>query len=123
MPGPESDDSEVRLDKYLWAIRLFKTRALAADACVGGKVKINGDSMKAAHRVEVGEVIEARTPGGLRVIKVLALTHFRGPAAVAAAQYEDRTPPPEPEAGPKREHGKGRPTGRDARAVRRLRGV
>ncbi|MBN2799053.1 MAG: RNA-binding S4 domain-containing protein [Deltaproteobacteria bacterium] len=120
-----SDDSplEVRIDKYLWATRLFKTRALAADACNGGKVKVNGDAAKPARHVKIGELIEARTPGGPRVIRVERLSDHRGPAAVAATLFEDLTPPEELEAIPQRDRGAGRPTGRDRRAVRRLRGV
>lgn len=110
----------VRVDKWLWAVRLFKTRSLAAEACQGGKVKVGGDAVKPAKHVKIGDRIEARTPGGLRVVVVTGLAEKRGPARVAVTLYEDHTPE-EPEELVRRGRGAGRPTGKQARAIRRLR--
>lgn len=118
-------DDAVRIDRWLVAARCFKTRPLAQEACDGGHVKVNERPAQPARPVKVGDTVEARTPGGLRVLKVLALDVKRGPASVARALYEDHSPPPPPrEAGPMalRDRGEGRPTKRDARDIRRLKG-
>ena len=122
-PEPQVEKNSVRLDKWLWAARCFKTRSLAADACGGGKVEINGNTAKPATQVKTGDLIEARTPGGPRVLKVLALSERRGPAKVAQTLYEDRTPEPEPRPVLPpllRNRGMGRPTKRDRRRMERL---
>ncbi len=117
--------TEVRIDKWLWAARLFRTRALASAACVAGHVKVNGISVKAAKNVRVGDRLEVRTPGGPKVLEVVGLSDRRGPAPVARTLYIDHTPPPPPEdAAPvvRRERGAGRPSKRDLRRLRKLRG-
>ena len=63
----------LRIDKWLWAARAFKTRSLAADACDGGKVDINGDAAKPAKPVRAGDRVEITTPVGRRILKVIAL--------------------------------------------------
>jgi ribosome-associated heat shock protein Hsp15 len=117
--------ADVRLDKWLWAARCFKTRGLAAEACDAGHVKVNGHSCKPAKSVRVGDRIEARTPGGLRVLDVAALADRRGPAEVARALYLDHSPPPPPRDPMMvtRERGTGRPSKRERRRIDRLRGV
>ena len=117
--------TSVRVDKWLWAARAFKTRSLAADACDGGKVDVNGEAAKPAKPVRGGERIEITIRADRRILKVLALSERRGPAPEARLLYEDLTPPalprvrqPKP---PYREPGAGRPTKRERREIDRLR--
>jgi ribosome-associated heat shock protein Hsp15 len=118
--------ASIRVDKWLWAARAFKTRSLAADACDGGKVDINGDAAKPAKPVRAGDRVEITTPVGRRILKVTALSERRGPAAAARALYDDLTPPAPPRARqpkpPYRSPGAGRPTKRERRDIDRLRG-
>lgn len=119
-------EATVRLDKWLWAARLYKTRSLAQKACATGHVKVDGASAKPSKPVRPGDEIEALTTAGRRIVCVRSLAERRGPAAAARALYEDRTPPPEPGElegrMPWRERGAGRPTKRDRRRLARLRG-
>lgn len=87
---------KVRVDKWLWATRMYKTRSMASDGCSGGHVQINGEIAKASAKVSVGDAVDALTPGGLRNLEVSGLGEKRGSAAVAATLYIDHTPPPEP---------------------------
>lgn len=73
----------VRMDKWLWAARFFKTRAIAVKACDLGRVKSNGQLAKPAREVRVGDHLEITTDAGLHVIQVLKLTEVRGPASEA----------------------------------------
>ena len=77
----------VRLDKWLWAARFFKTRALAARACELGRVQSNGQPMKPAREVHTGNRLTVTTEGGLFEVEVVALSETRGPAAVAQTLY------------------------------------
>jgi ribosome-associated heat shock protein Hsp15 len=79
----------VRIDKWLWAARFFKTRALASKACELGRVQSNGVLAKAAREVRVGDVLKVRNEGGDFVIEVLVLSEMRGPAAVALGLYRE----------------------------------
>lgn len=118
-------DLTVRLDKWLWAARCFKTRSLATTACNAGHVKLNGDSAKPSKALRVGDRLEVRTPGGLRVLEVTGLAETRGSATIAQTLYLDHSPPPPPkdELGLLvRERGAGRPSKRDLREIRKLRG-
>lgn len=81
----------VRLDKYLWAARFYKTRALATQAIDGGKVHLNGQRTKAAKRISVNDTVAINQGGILREIKVIALSDKRGPAKVAITLYEEST--------------------------------
>ena len=83
---------KLRLDKYLWAIRLFKTRTLAAAACDTGKVKMLGTSVKAAKNVVVGDEYEIKTEARKWVIKVTGLLHNRVAYSEAIKYYIDITP-------------------------------
>ena len=117
----------VRLDRWLWASRTFKTRSLAADACDGGKVDVNARAAKPARAVRVGDVIRVTLGQGRhRMLKVAGLDERRGSSARARALYEDLTPPEPPRprwtAPPLRLPGTGRPTKRERRAIERLRG-
>jgi ribosome-associated heat shock protein Hsp15 len=88
---------KLRLDKYLWAIRLFKTRGMAAEACEKGRVKTEGVSAKPAKPVRIGEQYEIKTDSRRWVIKVTGLLEKRVQYAEAVKNYEDLTPPEEKE--------------------------
>src|SRR5687767_15742699 len=83
---------KLRVDKYLWAIRLFKTRSLASEACEKGKVKLNGSGVKAAKAVNVGDEFEVKTEAKRWVIKVTGLLHNRVQYVEAIKYYVDITP-------------------------------
>jgi ribosome-associated heat shock protein Hsp15 len=83
---------KLRLDKYLWSIRMFKTRSQAAEACEKGKVKYNGTSAKASKTVSVDEEYEIRTEGKKWLIKVVGLLHSRVQYSEAINYYIDITP-------------------------------
>jgi ribosome-associated heat shock protein Hsp15 len=82
-------DQEFRLDKWLWAARFFKTRALAAEAIDGGKVQVNGDRAKRARRLSPGDELRIRLGAYEHVVTVKALSNRRGPASVAAELYQE----------------------------------
>jgi ribosome-associated heat shock protein Hsp15 len=86
------EKEKLRLDKYLWAIRLFKTRSMAADACDSGKVKLDGASVKASKQVTVGDEYEVKTEAKRWRIKVTGLLHNRMAYAEAIKYYLDITP-------------------------------
>ncbi|HJW17330.1 MAG TPA: RNA-binding S4 domain-containing protein [Flavisolibacter sp.] len=87
-----AEKEKLRIDKYLWAIRLFKTRTLAAAACDSGKVKQNGTAVKAAKNVAVGDEYEVKTEAKKWRIKVTDLLHNRQAYAEAIKYYLDITP-------------------------------
>jgi ribosome-associated heat shock protein Hsp15 len=123
----DADAISLRIDKWLWAARFFKTRGLAAGACTGGKVDVNDEAAKPAKSVRTGDTIKITLPHGRRrIVKVRALDDRRGPASVAQALYEDLTPPEPPRARqappPYRPPGAGRPTKRERRQLNRLTG-
>ena len=123
----ETAATSLRIDKWLWAARFFKTRSLAAGACTGGKVDINDEAAKPAKAVRVGDMIRMTLPRGRRrIIRVVTLDDHRGPASVAQTLYEDLTPPEPPRARqappPYRPPGAGRPTKRERRQLDRLTG-
>jgi len=115
----------VRADRWLWAARLFKSRALAAAACTGGKVEVNDQSAKPARLLRPGDLVRVTRPAGKRIVRILALAQRRGPAPVARALYDDLTPPAAPRVrtapAAYRPPGAGRPTKRERRQLDRLR--
>ena len=125
------DDGRVRLDKWLWAARFYKTRGLASEAIAGGKVQVNGDRAKRARPVQPGDEIRIRQGPYEHHVVVRALSARRGPASAAAALYEET-----PASRAAREamalqlkslHAafvpdKGRPTKKDRRELGRLKG-
>ncbi|MFQ6016840.1 MAG: RNA-binding S4 domain-containing protein [Kiloniellaceae bacterium] len=116
----------LRIDKWLWYARFFKTRGLAARLCNGGKLRIAGEIVsKAHHKVKPGDVLTFPQGRHIRVVKVLALGTRRGPALEARLLYEDLKPPNTqiklPPDG-RRPRGAGRPTKRQRRQVDLLRG-
>lgn len=119
----------VRIDKWLCAARFYKTRSLAADACDGGKVEVNGHTAKPHKLVRVNDKLSFTHPSGLKEITVIGLSERRGPAPEARLLYEDHSPPPPPREErhffappPLRPIGLGRPTKRERRETERLRG-
>lgn len=114
---------DVRVDKWLWAARFFKSRTAAQEACDGGHVQVNDVTAKCARPVKPGDMVRVVTPGGRKIVEVKALADKRGPATVAALLYTDHTPPPPPDE-PRilRDAGEGRPTKRDRRLTDRFRG-
>src|SRR5207237_1506894 len=86
------DNDNLRIDKYLWAIRLFKTRSLATAACDSGKVKWNGAQVKASKQVHVGEEYEVKTEAKRWRVKVTGLLHNRVAYTEATKYYIDITP-------------------------------
>ena len=85
----------VRIDKWLWAVRLYRSRSLATEACHAGHVKIAGQSVKPSREVRVGETITAQTERLTRTVRVLALLDRRVGAKVVGGFAEDLTPPEE----------------------------
>lgn len=119
------DSASARVDKWLWGVRMFKTRELATDACRGGHVRVNGRPAKAATPVRPGDVVEAVVHGRERILEVVRPIEKRVGAAVAAECMVDNSPPPPSrEEDPfvlTREPGTGRPTKRDRRTLDRFR--
>lgn len=126
-----SDDTRVRLDKWLWAARFYKTRSLAAEAIAGGKVQVNGERVKRAKPLQVGDDVRIRQGPYEHQIVVRELSERRGPAAEAIRLYEEK-----PASRAAREamalqlkslHAvfvpdRGRPTKKDRREINRLKG-
>jgi ribosome-associated heat shock protein Hsp15 len=121
----------VRMDKWLWAARFFKSRALAARACELGRIQSHGQPAKPAREVRVGDVLRVTNDSGDFEINVLALSEIRGPATVAQTLYSEteasrearRKAAEERKANPPVESFRaGRPSKRDRRAIIRFRG-
>ena len=117
----------MRVDKWLWAARFYKTRSLAQAACEGGKVDVNGQAAKPSRALRAGDRIHLTMGEWRRELVVTALSERRGPATEARTLYDDLSPPPPPRAvrPPRavfRTPGLGRPTKRERRLHDRLRG-
>ena len=126
----ETDD-RVRIDKWLWAARFYKTRSLAAEAIAGGKVQVNGERVKRARPMQIGDEVRIRQGPYEHQIIVRELSDRRGPASDAARMYEEK-----PESRAAREamalqlkslHAafvpeRGRPTKKDRREIEKLKG-
>jgi ribosome-associated heat shock protein Hsp15 len=112
-----------RVDAWLWAVRVYKTRSAATTACRAGHVRINGEKAKAAQHVRIGDELRVRIAGFDRILIVRQLLVKRVGAPLAALAAEDRTPAREPVAMlGVRDRGAGRPTKRERRDIDRLRG-
>ncbi|WDF54438.1 RNA-binding S4 domain-containing protein [Mucilaginibacter sp. KACC 22063] len=125
---PEKD--KLRIDKYLWAIRMFKTRTLASEACKAGRVKLDGQNIKPSHEVKIGETYNIAKGPDRKIITVTGLLENRVDAKTAVNFYSDLTPV---ELTPgfksmfhapmlRRDRGTGRPTKRDRREIDDLQG-
>ena len=119
----------MRIDKWLWAARFFKTRAEAQRLVASGRLRLDGEPMSKPHRqVKPDDVLTFPKAEDIRVIKILAMATRRGPATEAATLYEDLAPPEPrvkstsnaPQPFEKRDPGSGRPTKRERREIDRL---
>jgi ribosome-associated heat shock protein Hsp15 len=120
-----AEKEKLRIDKYLWAIRLFKTRTLASDACKAGRVKLAGQNIKPAHEVKIGEIYHVSKGPERKIILVTGLLENRVDAKTAVNYFEDQTPIEDrgsfqsmfqaPQL--RRDRGAGRPTKRDRRDI------
>ena len=126
MSGP---DTALRLDKWLWYARFFKTRAMATRAIAGGRFRLNGEVMSKPHRAAIiGQTLTFAQADTIRVIRIVALGNRRGPASEAMLLYKDLAPPQPKQTKAKaedsdfeaREKGAGRPTKRERRLTDRL---
>jgi ribosome-associated heat shock protein Hsp15 len=123
---PEKE--KLRIDKYLWAIRIFKTRTLASDACKAGRVKLDNQNIKPSHEVKVGETYQVSKGIDRKIIKVTGLLESRADAKTVINFYDDITPVEQTQAyksmfhAPvlKRDRGTGRPTKRERRDIDEL---
>jgi len=123
---PEKE--KLRIDKYLWAIRIFKTRTLATEACKAGRVKLDSQNIKPSHEVKIGEIYQVSKGIERKVVKVAGLLENRVEAKKAIEFYQDITPVEQTQAfktmfhAPvlKRDRGTGRPTKRDRREIDEL---
>ena len=121
-------DTSVRMDKWLWSVRLYKTRSVAAEACAAGKVQIAGQNVKPARSVKVGDVITAVTGDITRTVRVTGLIGKRVGAKLVREYLKDLTPASEyskpretyfqPLIG--RRKGSGRPTKKERRSIQRF---
>jgi ribosome-associated heat shock protein Hsp15 len=114
----------VRLDRFLCASRLFKSRTLAQAACEANHVRVNGEPARPSHALKVGDEVRAFSPRGSVIWEVRALAEKRLGAAEARLLYTDHSPPPAPrlERVAVRQRGAGRPTKADRRAIDRFNG-
>jgi ribosome-associated heat shock protein Hsp15 len=87
----DDKDAQARLDKWLWHVRLYKTRSLATAAIAGGKVHLNAERIKPAHRVRIGDHVSLSLQGVVAEFRVLGLPPRRGPASAAQAHYAETT--------------------------------
>jgi ribosome-associated heat shock protein Hsp15 len=127
----DAEDSRVRIDKWLWAARFYKTRSLAAEAIAGGKIQLNGERVKRAKPVQIGDEIRIRQGPYEHHVVVRELSDRRGPAVQAAALYQEteasRAAREELSLQLKSVHAifapaRGRPTKKDRREIRRFKG-
>lgn len=129
-PAPAAA-AAVRVDKWLWAARFFKTRALASEAVTGGRVEVGGEKVKPAKSLRVGDEVRVRLGPYVHVVMVRGLSDRRGGASVAATLYEETAASRDARerhawqlrhAAPIMEAGEGRPTKRNRRALDKMRG-
>ena len=119
------EEETLRIDKFLWAVRLFKTRSMATEACRSGRIKMNGTPLKASHEVRTGEVYDLVIEQLHKQVKVLQPLHSRVSAKLVENYIEDLTPKEEYEriqmvrqyGFERRDRGVGRPTKRDRREI------
>jgi ribosome-associated heat shock protein Hsp15 len=119
------ESEKLRIDKYLWAIRAFKTRSVSTEACKAGRVKFHGQNLKASHLVKIGEVYTVQKGSDKKVIEVIGLLERRVDAKTAVNFYKDLTPIEDTPAYKSmfhsptlsRDRGTGRPTKRDRREI------
>ena len=121
-------ENEVRIDKWMWATRIFKTRTIAAEACKKGRVSVSGTTVKPSRTIKIGDIIQVRKPPVTYSFKVLALTENRMGAKLVPEFLENETPPEQMEILElsrisgfiNRSKGMGRPTKRDSRELKKF---
>jgi ribosome-associated heat shock protein Hsp15 len=121
-------EKDLRIDKWLWAVRVFKTRSLASDACRGGKVKIKEQAVKPSRTLAINDIVSVSLPPITRTLKVLALLQTRVSAKLVSSSMEDLTPPEEYKKIEllkdhhfiERDRGSGRPTKKERRDIENL---
>ena len=121
-------ENEVRIDKWMWATRIFKTRTIAAEACKKGRVSVSGTTVKPSRTIKIGDIIQVRKPPVTYSFKVLALTENRMGAKIVPEFLENVTPPEQMEILElsrisgfiNRSKGMGRPTKRDSRELKKF---
>ena len=122
------EEEVIRIDKWLWAARLFKTRAIATDAIKGGKVKINDTPVKPSREVKEGDIIQVQIEQLHKVVQVKSVIKNRVPAKMVPEVYTDLTPKEEYERiefmraykGEYRDRGAGRPTKKERRMIEKM---
>ncbi|MFB4315303.1 RNA-binding S4 domain-containing protein [Actinomadura sp. 21ATH] len=121
------EGESVRVDLWIWSVRLVKTRSMATDACRGGHVRVNDVRVKPAATVRPGDEVRVRLDGRERIVVVQKIVRKRVGAPAAAECLIDKSPPPPPREAlmpvARRERGAGRPTKRDRRELDRLRRI
>lgn len=120
-----ADSEKVRIDKWLWAVRLYKTRALATEACSAGHVRLNGKQVKPAHDIKTGDIIRAHCGQVNRTVEVVAKLARRVGAKLVSDYMKDLTPPEEYERAKRSQDGiihfpkgMGRPTKKQRRLLK-----
>ena len=121
-------ENAVRIDKWMWATRIFKTRTIAAEACKKGRVSVSGTTVKPSRTIKIGDIIQVRKPPVTYSFKVLALTENRMGAKLVPEFLENVTPPEQMEILElsrisgfiNRSKGMGRPTKRDSRELKKF---
>ena len=125
MPCDHGVMETARVDRWLWAVRLFKTRTAASEACRGGHVRINDVRVKPSAPVKVGDTIRTRTGDRDRIVVVTTVIEHRVGAPTAQTCFEDNSPPPPPREAwlqvALRDRGSGRPSKRDRRQLEQVR--
>jgi len=120
------EHATARVDRWLWSVRLFRTRSAATSACRAGHVRVNGARVKPAATVRAGDTVRAHAGGRERIVEVVRPIETRVGAPIAAECLVDRSPAPPPRevvaAPPQRDRGTGRPSKRDRRQMDRARG-
>ena len=121
-------ENSIRIDKWLWAVRVFKTRSLASQACKAGKIKIDGNNVKASRDIKIEDIVTVQIGQLSKSIKAIGLIKNRVSAKLAVENYEDLTPDEEYEKIKSqnemkteyRDHGSGRPTKKERRIITKL---
>ncbi len=131
MDQNEASIVRVRIDKWLWAARFFKTRALGSKACELGRIEVNGQPIKPSRELRIGDLLRVKNDGGEFQVEVVLLSEIRGPSAVAQTLYRETDASrdlrfrmaEEKRAAPHFESTRdGKPSKRDRREIERLRG-
>jgi ribosome-associated heat shock protein Hsp15 len=125
MASDDNGTGTARIDTWIWSVRLTKTRSQAAAACRAGHARLNGERVKPAHLVQIGDEVRLFHAGRERIVVVSKVVRKRVGPPVAAESYVDNSPPPPPREIaleiPVRDRGAGRPTKRDRREMEQLR--